>query len=95
MSRALMEEEFNDWLRHPMTQALVAILHAKREELRQQWEGGSFTDYDRGTTALVNVWNLGTCKGYAFVCDLTYETYVSEIEDESIRIEAPGSGSVD
>jgi len=80
--RALTEEEYNAWALHPMTKALIKILEAKREELRQQWEGGSFTDYDRGTTALVNVGNLGTCKGYAFVCDFSYETYVAEINDE-------------
>lgn len=81
MNRALTEEEFNEWKLHPMTQALVAILEAKREDLRQRWEGGSFTDYSKDTTALVNVGNLGTCKGYAFVVDFTYEDYVSELED--------------
>ena len=81
MNRALTEEEFNEWKLHPMTQALVAILEAKREDLRQRWEGGSFTDYSKDTTALVNVGNLGTCKGYAFVVGFTYEDYVSELED--------------
>lgn len=77
----ISESEFNDWQLHPVTKAIVALLHAKREELRQQWEGGSFTDYDKGTTALVNVGNLGTCKGYAFVTDLTYEQFTSEIDN--------------
>lgn len=77
----MTEEEFNAWLGHPGTRALIRILHAKREELRQAWEGGSFTDYDKGTTALVNVGNLGTCRGYAFVTDFSYETYVTEAED--------------
>ena len=80
--RALTEEEFNAWKLHPGTVALMKILNAKREALRQQWEGGSFTDYDRGTTTLLNVGNLGTCKGYAFVTDLTYEIYLLEIEDD-------------
>jgi hypothetical protein len=64
--RALTEEEFNEWKLHPATKAMMQILAAKREELRQQWEGGSFTDYTKETTVLVNVGNLGTCKGYAF-----------------------------
>ena len=79
--RALTEEEFKDWLLHPGTKALMRVLGAKREELRQAWEGGSFTDYAKDTTALVNVGNLGTCKGYAFVMDFTYEQYVSEISE--------------
>lgn len=77
----MTEEEFAAWLGHPGTRALIKILHAKREELRQAWEGGSFTDYDKGTTALVNVGNLGTCRGYAFVTDFSYETYVTEVEN--------------
>ena len=80
--RALTEEEFNEWKLHPMTQALMEVLAAKREALRQQWEGGSFTDYSLETTVLINVGNLGTCKGYAFVADLTYEDYLAELEDD-------------
>lgn len=78
---ALTEEEFKAWWDHPGTRALVRILHAKREELRQAWEGGAFTDYDDRTTALVNVGNLGTCKGFAFVTDFSYEIYLSEVND--------------
>jgi hypothetical protein len=81
MSRAITESEFNEWLTHPVTIAMREILAAKREELRQQWEGGSFTDYDQSTMALVNVGNIGTCKGYAFVQELTYESYITEIDD--------------
>ena len=96
MSRALTEDEFKAWKLHPGTQALIEILQAKREELRQQWEGGSFTDYSIETTALVNVGNLGTCKGYAFVVELTYEEYLSEIDDgKHIGAETPGSSSAD
>ena len=82
MNRALTEEEFNEWKEHPATQAIIAVLEAKRETLRRMWEGGSFTDYSQGTTALVNVGNLGTCKGYAYVAELTYEEYVMEIEND-------------
>ena len=78
---SVTEQEFKDWLQHPVTKAVKAILEEKRETLRQQWEGGSFTDYAKDTTALINVGNLGTCKGYAFVSELDYEGYVTEIED--------------
>jgi len=79
--RALTEEEFNAWKSHPVTQAVMEILSRKREELRQAWEGGSFTDYDKGAMALVNVGNIGTCKGYAFVQSLDYEQYLGELDD--------------
>ena len=79
--RAITEQEFNEWREHPGTRALMDVLAAKREELRQQWEGGSFSDYTQEGTVLVNVGNVGTCKGYAFVMDFTYEIYTSEIDD--------------
>lgn len=82
MSRALTEEEFKEWKSHPGTQAVMEILSAKREALRQAWEGGSFTDYESATTALVNVGNIGTCKGYAFIMDLDYEQYLGERDDD-------------
>lgn len=94
--RALTEAEFNEWKQHPMTQALMEILEAKRDVLRRQWEGGSFTDYDKGTTALVNVGNVGICRGLAFVAELTYEDYVSEIDDaEQQRTGPEGRRSTD
>jgi len=94
--RAPTEEEFQAWLTHPVTEAVRNLLKEKREELRQSWEGGSFTDYSKDTTILVNVGNLGTCKGYAFLTDLTYEQFTSEIDDgEHIGAKAPGSSSLD
>lgn len=91
------ETEFNEWLMHPVTKAVRELLEKKREELRQQWEGGSFTDYSAETTVLVNVGNLGTCKGFAFVSELDYQTYLSEVDDEpkSERPPTVGGSSAD
>lgn len=79
--RAMTEAEFNEWRSHPGTLAVMEILSRRRDELRRAWEGGSFTDYDQAAMALVNVGNIGTCKGYAFVQDLDYVTYLGEIDD--------------
>ena len=92
MSRAITEGEFNEWLVHPVTIAVKEILAAKREQLRQAWEGGSFTDYESTTMAMVNVGNIGTCRGYAFVQELDYEGYSLELENDK-PIGAGPSGS--
>lgn len=74
----------------------MRLLEQKRDELRQQWEGGSFTDYSAETTVLVNVGNLGTCKGYAFVQELDYEQLSGELYDSEPKRTAPsGESSVD
>jgi len=78
---SVTEQEFNEWLGHPVTKELKRVLEAKREELRQNWEGGSFTDWDSEAMALVNVGNIGVCKGYAYVQELDYEQYITELED--------------
>lgn len=75
----ITEDEFAGWLGHPVTKVVMQVLAAKREDLRQQWEGGSFTDYAKDGTVLVNVGNLGTCKGLAFVQELTYEQLEGEM----------------
>lgn len=96
MSRAVTEEEFLDWKRHPVTQALMLVLAAKRERMRQDWEGGSFTDWDAPAMALTNVGNIGTCRGYAYVQELDYEQYLTEIDDgESKRVGPEGGSSAD
>ena len=77
----ISEQEFNEWLLHPMTKELMKVLEVKREELRQDWEGGRFTDWEPKAMALVNVGNIGTCKGYAYVQEFDYEQYMTEIED--------------
>jgi len=78
--RVMTEPEFNEWKSHPGTLAVMEILAKKREQMRLDWEGGAFTDYDNHAMALVNVGNIGTCKGYAFVQDLEYEQYLGEID---------------
>ena len=90
--RAMTENEFNEWKLHPGTLAVMEILSKRREQMRQDWEGGAFTDYDERAMALTNVGNIGTCKGYAFVMDLDYEQYLGEIDGEHIRTGAEGSG---
>lgn len=78
--RTMTEAEFNEWKSHPGTLAVMEILAKKREQMRLDWEGGAFTDYDHNAMALVNVGNIGTCKGYAFVQDLEYEQYLGECD---------------
>lgn len=95
--RSPTESEYKEWIFSPVTQYLMQVLRAKREQMRQDWEGGSFTDYEKEAVVLVNVGNIGLCRGYSYVTDLTYESLIAETEDEpkSVRVETPGSSGVD
>jgi hypothetical protein len=91
---SVTEQEFTDWKLHPVTKALMALLDLKRDEMRRAWEGGSYTDYVSETMALINVANIGTCRGYAFVQELEYEQLLERYDDEHIGIGSEGrSGS--
>ena len=79
--RAPTEPEFQEWMEHPVTRSVMQVLHARREQLRQLWEGGAFSDYTIEGNVLTNVGTLGTCKGYAFVTDLTFEQLESELAE--------------
>ena len=78
----ITEEDFQEWTKHPVTLAVMRLLEQKREELRRQWEAGSFTDYDAGAMALVSVGNIGTCRAYAFVQELNYEQFAGESDEK-------------
>lgn len=85
---SLHESEWNEWKQHPVTKALMDLLEQERETLRRQWEGGSFGDYEKDATVLVNVGNLGTCKGLAFVQELTYDDLAAKLGFEPTKEKA-------
>lgn len=90
----ISEGEFKDWLQHPVTRAMRELLEQKRDQLRRQWESGAFSDYEKDAVVLTNVANLGTCKGFAFVQELEYDDFLTEIDDgKPVGAEASGSGS--
>lgn len=76
------KSEFAEWLEHPVTKVVLEMGRAEREQYRQDWEGGSFTDYSKDAAILVNVGNLGTCKGIALFTDLTYVKLATKLEVE-------------
>jgi len=95
MSRAITEQEFKDWLTHPVTAEVRRVLALKRADLRNEWEMSNPTDYSKDTFVFGSVANVGWCRGLAFAETLDYETYLTEIEDgEQIRPKAARSSSV-
>lgn len=78
----ISETEFKEWLEHPVTLAVKEVLEKKREYLRLSWESGAFTDYSDIAMSLVNVGNIGTCRGYAYVQDLEWEELETELKDD-------------
>lgn len=78
----ISENEFKEWLEHPVTQAFRNALSAKRAGLRNEWEQSSPSEYMKEELILANVGNIGWCRGLAFAETLTFEQLVQELEDE-------------
>lgn len=96
MNRAITEQEFTDWLLHPVTAEFRRVLAAKRADLRNEWEMSNPSDYLKEELILANVGNIGWCRGLAFAETFDYEAYITELEnDKRIGAKASGSSSVD
>ena len=76
------EQTFNDWLQHPVTQAMKKICAGKRADLRNEWEMSDPTAFNDHSFALANAANIGWCRGLSFVETLDYEGYKTELDDE-------------
>jgi hypothetical protein len=78
VSRAITEQEFKDWLLHPVTVEFRKLLEAKRAELREQWEQSEPLAYTQEAFVLGNVGNIGWCRALAWAGSMDYEGYLTE-----------------
>jgi hypothetical protein len=78
----ISEQEFKDWLQHPVTQEFRKVLAAKRADLRNEWEQSNPAEYAEQTFVLASVGNVGWCRGLAFAETLDYEGYMSEVDPD-------------
>lgn len=94
--RHLSENEFKEWLEHPVTVAVKALFRAKRAELLNDWAEGKFTYPLAESTVMKNAEKIGVCGAYAEFAELSYEDYETENQDaERVGATPSGEGSVD
>lgn len=72
-SPAFTEQDFADWLQHPCTQGLRAWLTGRKEQLKESWASGAFTDQSQYATAILNAKAIGACELASQVIDLDFE----------------------
>lgn len=78
----ISEQEYNDWLQHPVTQEFRKVLGAKRADLRNEWEMSNPAEFAENSFVLGSVANVGMCRGLAFAESLDYEGYMSEVDPD-------------
>ena len=90
----ISEEEFVAWLQDPVTIAVKKLFADRRADRRNEWEMCEPSQFLQETFVLGNVANIGECRGLAFMETMSYETYLTELDNEErVGAKAPGSGS--
>ena len=92
-NRAPTEQEFKDWQDHPATKALHDLLLERRNDLKEQWASGAFTDQSQFGTAILNAKAIGNCEAVELILNLEYEQLLGESDGEQQRVETSGTSS--
>lgn len=84
------KEEFLGWLDDPVTRLVRQLLQRKRQLLKDRWESGSLTDWEKNTHVILNAAAIGECKAYAWLTELEFDDLEGEMDDEPKRPETVG-----
>ena len=63
---------FQEWLDHPVTKRLSKLLNVWREEAKEQWAAGAFTDQSHFATAILNAKAVGKCEMISRIQDISF-----------------------
>lgn len=80
--KELAAKEFSEWLQLPQTKQLWWLLLRWKEDLKEQWASGKFTDASNVATAMLNAAAIGKCEILDRVREITFDQLESEVEDE-------------
>ncbi len=72
------EEEFHNWLLHPVTEQFREFLRASLVDLQNQWVEGNFTTETSDGTAQANARSIGRGQTLLDVLNLDFETISQE-----------------
>lgn len=90
-TRKPTENEFQEWLTHPATQALFSYLQGYKEEYKTRWAGGAFVEDSDFKTMSLNIAAVAQCKLVDLIIDIDYQDMLGESDGESERPEASGA----
>ena len=66
----LMQEQYDNWLAHPVTVLLNQYLRRQRELLKEQWANAGFTADTSEKTALLTANAVGQCEVLQTILEL-------------------------
>lgn len=82
LQRELVESEWGEWKQHPVTKAFFAYITLKREEGKERWADGNFTQPDAHGTVQQNSASIGTVKAFKDLLELNFEGINEAFKDD-------------
>ena len=89
MERLPTEEEYLDWLSHPVTKAFRRLLEEGAKGLMEQWAEGSLQSSDPHETQAASLQALGQLKIYRQLKELDYEQFTATFDRGDIPVSKP------
>ena len=74
------EQDFIDWLDHPVTQKFMSFLARRKDDLKEQWASGTFTHVERYAAAIANAKAIGQCEELSRMLELQFDQIEPEEE---------------
>jgi hypothetical protein len=71
--KPILENEFNEWKLHPVTDAFFTTLKKWREDQKEVWASGAFTAESKYGSDILSAQAVAYCKTLEALIDLQFE----------------------
>lgn len=75
------ENEFKEWLEHPVTKAVKVHLANRRKRMMEDWAECTPQQFANQEFTLDNAANIGLCRGYKNVIDLEFDEIIGDLDE--------------
>lgn len=76
------EQQFQEWVAHPVSQALRRLLDLEIEELKMMWAESQFLSADHFQMAVENARAIARCETMRRIRNMTYEEMVGVLDGQ-------------
>ena len=82
MPRELSKEEWAEWLQHPVTKLVHAVINRRREDLKEAWANGAYTAEGEFGTRFLGAGALGEVAALRGFLELDVDIVNGELRND-------------
>jgi hypothetical protein len=75
------KDQFLSWKDHPVTELLMDLLKARKENLKEMWAGGDLSGPSFQEMAIRNSAAVGACSAYNDILNIDYQSLNGDSDD--------------